>query len=183
MYGNVYEIQEEDALEWISKKLNQLQITGELEKQQNVLKEKARQRIYRPKPVMNLKKTIKSRTFTHDLTIVVPEDILDADGQIIYAKGMTINPLKNMNSQKALLFFDGDDSEQVQWALKEYYRRDQLAKLILINGSIIDLMQQTEIRFYFDQSGRLIQHFQIEQIPAVVEQKGEKLIVSELKLS
>jgi conjugal transfer pilus assembly protein TraW len=182
VYGTVYDIQEQDALEWIRNKLNQLEGSGELAKQQSLLKEKARAKILRPKPVSGLKKTDKPRTFTHDLTLVVPEDIIDAEGKVIYAKGTRINPLEVMSSQKTLLFFDGDDPDQVNWALNEHSQRGDLAKLVLVNGPVIELMQKNEVRFYFDQAGRLVKHFQIEQIPAMVEQKGKQLVVTEIQL-
>lgn len=181
-YGSLYEIQEQDALEWIAQKLTHLQETGELEKQQNLMKVKASKRIYRPKPVKELKKAVQSRTFIHDLTIVVPEDIVDADGKVIYPKGTRINPLAYSKSHKALAFLDGDDEKQVKWALQLHEQKGDLVKLVLVNGPIIELMEETLVCFYFDQEGRLIKRFQIEHIPAIVEQKGDKLVVSEIKI-
>lgn len=180
-YGTMYDIAEQDALEWIGKKLNYLQENGEITKQQARLKERARDRILRPKSI-SIKKTTVARSFAHSLVTIVPEDILDAQGKVMYAKGTKINPLNNAHTQKALLFLDGDDSEQVSWALKEHQQRGDLLKLVLVNGSAIELMEQTEVRFYFDQAGTLTRHFHIEQIPAIVEQKGNQLWVSEIKL-
>lgn len=182
VYGSLYEIHEQDALEWITQKLHQLESSGELENQQNLMREKATSKILRPSAVKGLKKTTKPRTFMHDLTVELPNDIVDADGKPIFTKGTRINPLDFSVSSKALLFLDGDDVEQVKWALQEHSRRGDLVKLILINGPIIKLMEQTQIRFYFDQSGRLVSKFKIEQIPAVVEQKGNQLQISEVKV-
>lgn len=180
-YGPIYEIQEQDALEWIQNRLQRLQDSGELAKQQERLKANARSKILRPTPVP-IKKTTTPRSFVHSLITVVPENILDANGKVIYLKGSQINPLASNHTQKALLFLDGDDPEQVLWALKEHRQRGDLAKCVLINGSVIALMEQTEVRFYFDQAGILTRHFHIEQIPAIVEQKGTALWISEIKL-
>ena len=43
-------------------------------------------------------------------------------------------------------------------------------------------MRQYDIPFYFDQAGKLSQYFQLEQIPAVIRQEKDKLIISEVKL-
>jgi conjugal transfer pilus assembly protein TraW len=181
-YGTIYEIKEQDALEWVAQKLEQMQMSGELKKQQVIMQNKSRAKILRPTKVKNLKRTTIPRAILHDLTLVLPQDIVDAQGKLIYAKGTKINPLTYTKSKKILLFLDGDDPEQVNWALNEHQQRGDLAKLVLVNGPVIDLMQQNEVRFYFDQSGRLVHYFKIKQIPAIVEQKDNHLQISEVKI-
>lgn len=180
-YGAIYEIHEQDALEWITQKLEALQASGALEQQQMKLKEKAILAIMRPKPVHGLRHTTEPRTFFHDLTVTVPYDILGLDGVVIHKAGTRVNPLDLMNTYKTLLFLDGEDKAQVQWALQEYANRPGLVKLVLVNGPIIELMQTQEIPFFFDQAGRLIKKFNIEQVPAMVEQRGNRLMISEIK--
>lgn len=180
-YGAIYEIQEQDALEWITQKLEVLQASGALEQQQMKLKEKAKSAIMRPKPVHGLRHTSESRTFFQDLTVTVPHDILGLDGVLIHKAGSRINPLDGMSTSKALVFLDGEDKAQIEWALQEYANREGLAKLVLVNGPIIELMQAHDIPFFFDQAGRLIKKFNIEQVPAIVEQKGNRLMISEIK--
>jgi hypothetical protein len=36
---------------------------------------------------------------------------------------LRINPLKHMFSRKSLIFFDGDDVKQLNWALEEYKKK------------------------------------------------------------
>lgn len=180
--GTVYEIKEQDAYLWIKERLDQLQASGEIEKQQQKMKEAVVMSIRKPKTVMGLRKTTIPRTFEQDLTIYLPYDIRGIDGQIIHPAGTRINPLETITSHKVLVFLDGSDQEQVAWALKELRNREGLAKLVLVNGSIIDLMENHQVRFYFDQSGHLIRRFKIEQVPAIVEQKGKQLMISEVKL-
>jgi conjugal transfer pilus assembly protein TraW len=84
-------------------------------------------------------------------------------------------------THKSLLFLDGNDEAQIRWGLAEYQKRNEMAKLILVNGPVIDLMKKHEIRFYFDQWGKLVDYFNIKQVPAIVEQVNEKLLISEVK--
>ncbi len=187
--GPIYPIKEQDALEWITRRLNQMDKSGEIQRHQEKLKNQAVSSIKRPKAVKNITKTRVPRTFEHDLSFVVPYDIKTLDGKIIRKAGEIINPL-NMNNtphlnNKNLIFIDGDDLSQVSWALKKYKNLTQnhkLAKLILINGSATDLMEKHQIRFYFDQHGKLVNHFKIQQVPATIQQKSDKLVISEVKI-
>ncbi len=181
VHGTIYDIEEQDALKWIEARLNELQASGEIERQQKKMQEKALSSIHRPKPVAGLTRTTNIKQFEHDLTVTVPSDILDADGRVIHKAGTKVNPLLMLPTKKALLFLDGEDEEQIRWGLAEYKKRSELAKLILVNGPVIDLMKKHDTRFYFDQWGKLINHFKIKQVPAIVEQVGDKLQISEVK--
>ncbi len=179
--GSVYEIGEQNALEWITERLTVMQINGEIDAQNQKLKNQALATLERPAPTV-LKPTKHERIFEKDLTITVPRDIKDASEKILYLAGTRVNPLKNMFSRKSLIFFDGDDLKQLNWALQEYKNKKGLAKLVLIKGAPLELMRQYDIPFYFDQAGKLSQYFQLEQIPAVIRQEKDKLIISEVKL-
>lgn len=179
--GSVYEIGEQNALEWITERLTVMQINGEIDAQNQKLKNQALATLERPAPTV-LKPTKHERIFEKDLTITVPRDIKDASEKILYLAGTRVNPLKNMFSRKSLIFFDGDDLKQLNWALQEYKNKKGLAKLVLIKGAPLELMRQYDIPFYFDQAGKLSQYFQLEQIPAVIRQEEDKLIISEVKL-
>ena len=73
---------------------------------------------------------------------------------------------------------DGDDPEQLAWALG----RKEPAKLILVKGAPLELMRARQRRFYFDQGGKLVAHFAIRAVPALVSQRGRQLEVSEIAL-
>ena len=177
--GSVYEIGEQNALEWITERLTMMQANGEIELQNQKLKNQALATLERPTPT-HLKPTKHARTFEKDLTITVPKDIKDASEKILYLAGTRINPLKNMFSRKSLIFFDGDDLKQLNWALEEY--KKGFVKLVLIKGAPLELMRQYDVPFYFDQAGKLSQYFELEQVPATVHQEQDKLIVSEVKI-
>jgi len=56
------------------------------------------------------------------------------------------------------------------------------AKIILVNGSPVELMTAKKRRFYFDQAGKLTTRFGIEHTPAIVTQAGRVMRVSEVAL-
>ena len=180
--GSVYEIKEEGALMMIEQKLLHLEQSGEIARQQDALKKQALKSITQPKAVAGLKATAHPRTFEINLTVTVPFDIKDDEGNLIQPKGKHLNPLSVFGSRKSLLFLDGEDDKQIQWALSQYQDNPESIKLVLVNGSPLDLMEQHSIPFYFDQEGRLSQYFRLEQVPAKVYQHQDKLKVEEVKL-
>ena len=66
------------------------------------------------------------------------------------------------------------------WALKSTTQLN--AKLILTGGSPFDRMKAAQRRFYFDQGGQLTAKFGIRALPAVVEQQGKVLKITEVAL-
>ena len=179
--GKTYDIAEQNALTWIASRLADMEKNGEIAKHQELLQQKAFASIVRPKKVENLQKTSQPRVFEYDLTVKVPHDIRDYAGNIIHFAGTKINPLENLTTQQSLLFFDGDDSEQVTWALNEKKERG-LAKLVLVNGSVSEISLAQGVRVFFDQAGRLVKKFGIQQVPAIVEQRGHRSMIFEIML-
>ncbi len=80
------------------------------------------------------------------------------------------------------LFLDGDDAEQLDWALKFEQTQKIDALWILINGPVFELMARLNRVIYFDQGGKLVEKFGILQVPAVVRQEAKQFVVEELKL-
>src|SRR3546814_17496278 len=83
-------------------------------------------------------------------------------------------------SRQKLVFIDGDDRDQLNWALRRF--DDQAAKLIMVKGAPLDAMTQHQRRFYFDQGGFLVGRFGIHAVPAIVEPDGKVMRVSEVPL-
>ena len=149
---------------------------GRLEVMQQQFKEKAIKKIMHPSKVANIKPATTDRSWSYDPTITQIEPILDHQGKVIVLAGTTINPLGHVSWGEPLLLIDGEDSKQVEWATR------QQGKIILINGSPIILSKQLEREVFFDQGGLLAERFRIEAVPAIVEQKGKLLRVSEVKI-
>jgi conjugal transfer pilus assembly protein TraW len=185
-FGQTFPIQEKNLLEVIQEKLKTLEKSGVLKDHQQKIVERVRQALKRPTAVEGIKATTQPRVFTFNPSIVVPYDLKDHQGQVFQQAGTVINPLHFHSLTKPLLFIDGDDADQVNWALKQQEHHQQanqsLPKIILVKGSPFDLMERHDASFYFDQSGILVKKLGIRQVPAHVSQSGEVLTIEEVKL-
>lgn len=137
-------------------------------------------KVRRPVPVAGISPAEQARAWDYDPTIRLEREIRDHKGQIIAEAGQRINPLDFVSMRQSLVFVDGDDAAQVDWATKRFTELN--AKIIFVNGSPIESMTERKRRFFFDQEGRLTSKFGIRHTPAVVSQVGKLLRVSETVL-
>jgi conjugal transfer pilus assembly protein TraW len=177
--GTVFPVIEPDLLRVIEAKLKSMQATGQVEAMNQRLTDRTRAKVNRPDPVAGIALTTQPRSWLYDPSIILDHDIRDHKGQLIAAAGKRVNPLDYVVIKTPLVFIDGDDAAQVAWAMKRF---DDKAKLILIKGAPLELMTQRQRRFYFDQNGTLTRKFGITAVPAVVEQSGHVMRVSETPL-
>lgn len=169
VYGKIAPIEEVDPLQIIHQKLKAMEERGELERHNLELQKKTRASIERPKPVEGITKVPETRVFYYDPTYLVQEDIKDHQGQIIHAKGTRINPLEMVSLSQELLFFDGDDADQVAFTKEKL--KDASLKLILTNGAPLALSEELKTPVYFDQTGLLTKKLGIHHVPALVAQE------------
>ncbi|MBX9620686.1 MAG: type-F conjugative transfer system protein TraW [Alphaproteobacteria bacterium] len=185
--GKIAPIEEDDPLVLIQSKLKTMEERGELERHNRELQKKTRAAIERPKPVEGITRTTKAREFHYDPTYVVQEDLKDHQGRTIYSKGTRLNPLETVTFSQELLFFDGDDEDQIAFAkekLKEKPKEklaESSVKLILVKGAPIALSEELKVPVYFDQSGLLTKKLGIYHVPAFVTQEGMRLRIEEIK--
>lgn len=176
--GAVFPVIERDLLEQIHARLAALEKSGETRRLNEELKRRTAARVNRPVPVADLVRASAVRRWSFDPTITLETDIRGAKGELLHARGARVNPLDSVPLRSELLFFNGDDPDQLAWALAV----SPGAKLILTNGAPLELMKARRRRFYFDQGGKLIAHFGIRALPARVRQQGRVLEVSEIVL-
>lgn len=186
--GKIAPIEEHDPMVLIQSKLKTMEQRGELERHNRELQKKTRAAIERPKSVEGITSTTKTRVFYYDPTYIVPEDLKDHTGRIIHSKGTRLNPLETVILSQGLLFFDGDDEDQVAFAKeklneksKEKLKKSSI-KLILVKGTPLALSEELKVPVYFDQSGLLIKKLGIHHVPALVIQEGTCLRIEEIKM-
>jgi conjugal transfer pilus assembly protein TraW len=179
--GPVYPIAEQDMLQTIEHRLTALEESGELTRIEEDAKARYQAYVERPEGVQ-LPRATKNRTYYVDPSLTVPYDIKDHQGRIIHPAGTTVNPLDHMTLSKKLLFFDGDDPVQVEWARAMVDGDPVHIKPILTNGPVLALMKDWQVRLYFDQRGQLVERFQIQRVPALVASDGSRLKVREFRL-
>lgn len=176
--GTLFPVTEPDLLAVIEARLRQAEATGKLASLQTELRRRTERHVRRPPPVPGITATRKARVWTYDPSITTDQDIRDHQGRVVVARGVRVNPLDTVALRQSLVFLDGDDPAQVRWALGATTQLN--AKLILVNGSAFELMGHHQRRFYHDQRGALTSKLGIRHVPAVVEQDGRVLKITEL---
>ncbi|OYX59897.1 MAG: type-F conjugative transfer system protein TraW [Novosphingobium sp. 32-60-15] len=175
--GQAFPVIEPDLLSTIEARLKRAESTGELARTNEMFAKRVEAKVRRPTPVAGLSPAIESRDWTYDPTVQLEHDIRDQKGNLIGRAGQRINPLDFVAIRQTLVFVDGDDADQVAWATSR--DTDLNAKIIFVSGSPIEEMTNRKRRFYFDQEGKLTSRFGIEHTPAVVQQNGRVMRVSE----
>ena len=179
--GPAYPVAERSLLEVIQERLEEMRRSGELERLQAQARERAQAWAERPRGTA-LPRASAPRVRYVDPAITVPYDITDHEGRVIHRAGTTVNPLDHITLSRRLVFFDGDDPDQVRWARALLEADPAGIKPILTNGPVAALMRQWQARIYFDQHGALIKHFGIAAVPTVISQAGRRLKVEEIVL-
>jgi conjugal transfer pilus assembly protein TraW len=177
--GHSYEIIEQDIIEYIKAKL----ANQDLEALNKEMQEKVKARLSRPEPVAGQTDAKENREYYYDPTFVLEENIRDHNGQLIHEKGKVINPLSNVGLRNALIFINGDNAKQVEYAFQQYKELQEKAKIILTRGSPTKLQKEhKDVWIYFDQFGALTKKLGIKAVPATVKQDGLKLKINEVVL-
>jgi len=176
--GPTMRVIEPDLLAAIEQRLLAAKASGRLDAMQKQLVTRTTEKVKRPPPVAGITAAKDLRSWTYDPTITVASDIFDHKGNLIIPAGRKVNPLDTVGLRQSLVFLDGDRPDQVAWAMKSTTQLN--AKLILTSGSPFALMKARQRRFFFDQGGKLTAKFGIRHTPAVVEQAGRVLKITEL---
>ena len=178
--GTTFDIREDDIVEFIKNRLRLLEQAGELQALSNAAIDKVKDRLRNPRAVDGIRNTTEEREFYYDPTYRVKEDIKDHEGKILYKAGYTINPLVQVSFGEDMIFINGLNQVQLDWARD--YSQGKGAKVILVRGSPLELEKEFTQKIYFDQAGKLTSKLGIKQVPAIVSQEGMRLKIQEIKL-
>lgn len=179
-HGPLFEVAEPSLLDTIHSRLSEMETSGAVAKMQRDMENRTRAYVDRPRPVPGLARAERSARWVVDLSITLTEDLADHQGRIFARAGTVVNPLGHSRFNKRIVLFDGDDPEQVAFALAEGGELDTL--LVLVRGDPLGLMRAHGRRFYFDQDGVLVNRFGIRNVPAVVRRADPVMQVDEIAL-
>ena len=179
-HGPVFEIIEPSLLDSIKARLRDMEATGELDRMQQDMQDTTRAYVNRPRPVEGVGKAETYATWDVDLSITLSEDLADHNGQVFARAGTVVNPMAYSRFNKRIVLLDGDDADQVAFALADGDELDTL--LVLVNGDPLGLMREHGRRFYFDQDAVLVERFGIQNVPAVVQRADPVMQVEEIAL-
>lgn len=175
--GQLFKIEEQSLLEEISEKLEIAKNNGKLDQLQEEFNKRVKERVVRPLPVANIGKAKVNREWTYNTSYHQDTAITDGKGRVFVKAGTVINPLDKLSWGEPLIFIDGDDAEQVDWASKQKHGR-----IVLVKGAPLEISERLERRVYFDQGGIYTRKFKIENVPAIIKQQNRSLLVSEVRI-
>lgn len=181
MRGEVFPVIEPDLFSEIQAKFNRLEEIGEVDRINQRLRDRAIATAERPPRVEGIGRTTDPRSFHFDPTVIVQDDIVTPDGRVIAKAGDVFNPLDYTPMQQRLVFFDGDDLEQIEWARTEIAGSGAQVQPILIGGPVLELTRDWRRQVFFDQGGKITERFGITQVPARVTRDGHRLLVEEVQ--
>ena len=178
VYGQVYEIAEQDAIETMKAAVAAKLANGGQEALLKGAKDRyfaSLENIKTPEGITSVRKSV---TRLVDLSQTQKDDIKDDNGNMVVPAGTRINPLAVRPLTKKLFFIDAKDERQLALVKKEAAPRDVV---ILLGGSIFKANDYLQRRVYLDVPG-LHTRMQIRGVPSIASQQGDKLKVQEIAL-
>lgn len=184
--GGTY-LPDPDGRDQLKNQLRAKQESGELDRFWQHYREEVVNAIRHPAP-LPVRTVYTATSEFHPVSFTLPNDFIDQNGHVVAHKGQVIEPLAISPLTTSLLFIDGRDSQQVQWAV----RQGQLAraKIVLTAGSPVELRERyrktpwssgTGIPFYFDQREIIIDSLarlygiRLQSVPATLHQESKGL--------
>ena len=169
--GTTYSIVEPDLIEEVKAKVDQEKLAKFMAEQ--------RQK-YKPKDIHALPTAKVDRTFFVDMIFTLDHDIQGENGEVMYQRGLTWNPLDYV-SPPGLVVINGEDAKQVDWFEKSPYYKNLKTKLLLSAGYAAPLVKQLD-RPVFYLTKAIAERLQLAAAPCVITQNGKKMMVQEVKI-
>ena len=117
--------------------------------------------------------------FTVDPGYTLEQDMLDGNGEVIYPRGYTFNPLDFISLPGGLVVIDATDSAQLKWFKKSEYFANNQARLLLVKGSAHELRREFK-RPVFYLTDDIAEEMKLKAVPSVVVQQSNRLLVQEI---
>lgn len=179
--GDVSEIAEIDLLEELKRRMAAIDWK---QKQQQAIA-----RFWDQQKFENLPTAQADRDRTMDLTITAPRDLAAPNGQLIIRAGQTVNPLDKMPFGLCLKVFDAMVPAQVE-LIQHQSCQDKKARVMYLATSLprqsgwdnLKHLETTLKAPVYLLTPDVRSRFQLQQVPAIVEQSGNHLVVHERKL-
>ncbi len=174
--GTTYPIIEKDALAEIEERAKQVDWSKVVNKD----KMKSAIKNFKPKGIKKLPRAIESRTFKVDMTYTLDADITDKDGNVLYPKGFTFNPLDFVHNPGTIfIVIDGADRAQVDWFKKSTYANNANVTLMLTDGPYYALAEELRRPVFYAIHG-IIERFELQFVPSIIKQAGRTMEVNEV---
>ena len=181
-FGEVYEIAEIDLLEEMKRRLAAMDWP---QKQQQAIARFWEQRRFEVLP-----ETQENRGRLVDLTITAPHDVMAPNGNLLIRAGLSVNPLDNMAFGLCLMVFDATQQEQIN-TVRQLSCQDKKARVLYLATQLprqagwdglktLETALNTPVYLL---TADVRQRFQLQKVPALVEQSGKHVVVRERKVT
>lgn len=179
VHGSLWEIQEEDAVGYIKRRVGDLVKDGTVGKMQEEGAAKIKDAILHQKPIPGYSNVAKAQIRYFDPSVTLGKDIMDASGRVLYPAGTRVNPLMYGGLSKRIIFIDAREAAQVDFALAEVKSHPRDA-IILIAGDWVEVSKRLGSQAYYDQSGAMTKRFMLNKVPSIVSQEGLRMKIEEV---
>lgn len=185
--GKTYAIGEQNLMDYIKSRATTLVNNGQWENLRKKAVRDTETKIDHPPVIAGIYPTVESSIRYFDPAVRINQDVVNPyDKSIIAHKGQIVNPTTYMAFNNELIFIDGRDQSQVEYALSESKRSPFQTSIVLIAANNFrDLLKQKQHLFFYDQGAALTKKFNIRHVPTIIYQdqiKPTKLRVEEVKL-
>lgn len=133
------------------------------------------QRDKAPTPLTLPAASVETEQFL-DLTYIVPWDIADAEGNIVYPKGYRYNPLANRRF-RTMIVIDAREPDQLDWVDHAEDAADPMTRIVITRGDLAAVSRRFN-RHVYRLHPQVAKRFGIESVPTIVQQKGAVLAVT-----
>jgi len=169
--GSTYPVIEPDLAEEVRARINKVKMARIMdEHRQN----------YKAKDIYALPTAKRDRIFFVDMTFTLDHDIPGENGEIMYKRGLTWNPLEYVTPPE-LVVINGEDDKQREWFEKSPYSKNLKIKLLTSAGFATPLIQQLQRPVYY-LTKPIADRLQLAAAPSVITKNGKKLMVQEVKI-
>ena len=128
---------------------------------------------FRSAPLSRASRNV-SRLF--DPTYLLPQEIVDQHGRVLYPKGYAINVYQTLHLPGRYIVI-GDRAGDYRW-LREVAKPGAADKVLLAGGNVFEEREKTHLElFLLDQ--RFIERFGLRAVPSIVSQEGDQLRITE----
>lgn len=136
---------------------------------------------YQPANLHALPRATKDSSITVNLSHTLEEDVQDANGQVLYPRGFTFNPLRFVTLSGALVVLDGSDPEQVAWFKGSPYGSNRRA-LLLLSGGLAAALRDELRRPVAYLTEDIARRLQLRAVPSVLVERDNQLVIREVFL-
>ena len=136
---------------------------------------------YQPANLHALPRATKDSSITVNLSHTLEEEVQDANGQVLYPRGFTFNPLRYVSLTGALVVIDGSNPEQVAWFKGSPYGANHRV-LLLLSGGLAAALRDELGRPVAYLTEDIAQRLQVQAVPSAVVEQDNQLVIREVSL-